>query len=293
MKPNLSPRDLADAVGVSQSSIKRWVDDGRLRASRTAGGHRRISRSEALRFVRQQRMALVRPEILGLPDMAAVTSSLPPIDEVHSMMFRFLREGAGAEAASLLLALYLAGHAPAEIMDGPVRQAMHEIGEIWYQDEAGIFYEHRATAIVIDALNQLRHYAEPDQPEALVAMGASPSGDPYFVPTQMASTVLAISGMQTINLGPNTPIASLRDAARRHRPVLIWVSVTNADDCDTLGNELNALADEVAGWSGIMVVGGQGVRKLSLRSRDDLHIASTMAELSALSRGLRRAATAN
>lgn len=291
MKPNLSPRDLADAVGVSQSSIKRWVDDGRLRASRTAGGHRRISRTEALRFVRQQRMALVRPEILGLPDMAGVTSSLPPLPEVHRMLFRFLKEGAAAEASSLLLALYLAGHAPAEIMDGPVREAMHAIGEIWHDQSDGIFFEHRATTIIIDALNQLRHYAEPDGGGPLLAMGASPSGDPYFVPTLMAATVLAIAGIETTNLGPDTPVPSLREAVARHRPMLTWLSVTNAVEPGRLSVEIDQLAQEVAAWRGIVVVGGQGVSRLSLQSRDDLHLASTMAELGALAHGLLHAGT--
>jgi len=37
----LSPRELAEALGVSESSLKRWVDAGKIAASRTEGGHRR------------------------------------------------------------------------------------------------------------------------------------------------------------------------------------------------------------------------------------------------------------
>ena len=33
MKPVLSPRELAEAIGVSESSIKRWIDDGVIQAS--------------------------------------------------------------------------------------------------------------------------------------------------------------------------------------------------------------------------------------------------------------------
>lgn len=53
MKPLLSPRELAQAIGVSESSIKRWIDDGLIGATKTAGGHRRIAGSEAIRFVRE------------------------------------------------------------------------------------------------------------------------------------------------------------------------------------------------------------------------------------------------
>ena len=48
----LASGPLVDALGVSESSVKRWVDGGDLVAQRTAGGHRRIARGEALRFAR-------------------------------------------------------------------------------------------------------------------------------------------------------------------------------------------------------------------------------------------------
>ena len=50
MESLLSPREVAVALGVSESSVKRWVDLGELAALRTAGGHRRITRAEAVRF---------------------------------------------------------------------------------------------------------------------------------------------------------------------------------------------------------------------------------------------------
>src|SRR5690242_3719305 len=61
---HLSPRDLADALGVSESSLKRWVDAGKLAAFRTEGGHRRIAVSEALRFIRETGAPVARPELL-------------------------------------------------------------------------------------------------------------------------------------------------------------------------------------------------------------------------------------
>src|SRR4051794_17870331 len=65
-KTLLTPKELADAIGASESSLRRWVDGGRLRISRTAGGHRRIPVEEAVRFIRETGATLVRPEMLGL-----------------------------------------------------------------------------------------------------------------------------------------------------------------------------------------------------------------------------------
>ena len=52
MQSALSPKELAHALGVSESSIKRWIDDGRLDCTRTPGGHRRVTIQNALKFIR-------------------------------------------------------------------------------------------------------------------------------------------------------------------------------------------------------------------------------------------------
>ena len=74
----LSPKDLADAIGVSESSLKRWTDAGRIRASRTDGGHRRIALEDAVRFIREAGVPVVRPELLGMPEMAAAQQDNAP-----------------------------------------------------------------------------------------------------------------------------------------------------------------------------------------------------------------------
>ena len=67
----LSTRELADALGVSESSLKRWVDSGRISALRTEGGHRRIPLAEAMRFIRDTAAPIARPELLDLPEARA------------------------------------------------------------------------------------------------------------------------------------------------------------------------------------------------------------------------------
>jgi len=47
MEPTFSTLEVAQRLGVSVQTVQRWVDDGKLRAWKTLGGHRRIDASDA------------------------------------------------------------------------------------------------------------------------------------------------------------------------------------------------------------------------------------------------------
>ena len=63
--PLLKTRQVAEALHVSGSTIKRWVDSGAMAASRTVGKHRLILLSEALSFARRQGLPVTGLEALS------------------------------------------------------------------------------------------------------------------------------------------------------------------------------------------------------------------------------------
>jgi len=71
----LSLGQAAAALGVSTTTARRWADDGRLGATRTAGGHRRFPASEVRRLLAERgRPAVAAADAPrgGLPGLAAV-----------------------------------------------------------------------------------------------------------------------------------------------------------------------------------------------------------------------------
>lgn len=225
----LSPRELADALGVSESSLKRWVDAGKINAARTEGGHRRITLPEAVRFIRETGAPLARPELLDMPEVAAIQQR-PDTARGAEGFRQYLIEGDAAGARGWLLSRYLSGSSVAELSDGPVREAMHRIGDRWQRNPEGVFIEHRATDVCLQALAHLRSMFEPPA-RAPLALGGTPEGDPYIVPTFMAAMVLASVGMRAVNLGPDTPVSALEHAYAHHvaagsQPALVWVSAS-------------------------------------------------------------------
>ena len=280
----LTTRELAEAIGVSESSIKRWADEGTIVASRTAGGHRRIALREAVRFIREARYPVVRPELLGLLEVATLAGRPPGTDEA-AQYFVFLRDGRSAEAHGLLQALYLRGTGVPAIVDLVVAEAMHRIGELWRDAPDGIWLEHRATDLCAQALGLLRGLLpEPSGPRVI---GGGAAGDPYLLAPLAATIALAAEGFEAANLGPNLPLSSLERAVREVRPALAFVSVSAPRDVAAFGEEVAALARTVAPLGTSVVVGGRALESAAFPAEPNLHAGRTIGELVAFARGLR------
>jgi excisionase family DNA binding protein len=253
----LSTRDLATALGVSESSVRRWVDEQVIRGSKTAGGHRRIPVAEAFRFIRQRKMSLADPSLLGLPDLA----EMPDLDGDDRMpeIERALMAGDHEKVVGSILWLHLNGKPAHWIFDHPLRSAMTFIGELWLNSEQGIMLEHRATDICVRAVTRLRDMLPPPDRDAPAAVGGAPAGDPYFLPTAMAATSLAEIGYASINLGGETPSNVLLSAVDQHQAKLAWMSFTSPIDQPRFLDELARLAAELNERGCRFVVGGRQV----------------------------------
>ncbi|MDQ3335411.1 MAG: excisionase family DNA-binding protein [Myxococcota bacterium] len=275
----ISPRYLSEALGVSESSLKRWVDSGKISAVRTEGGHRRIELAEALRFIRETGTPVVKPELLDMPEIASAR-------EHGDRLYDHLIAGDALAVRGWLFARYLEGETVAQIADGPVRSAMHALGDLWRHDAQGVFVEHRATAVVLQAVAQLRSMLSETPASAPLALGCAPAGDPYLLPSQLAGMVVEEAGMRAVNLGPDTPVAALEHAVAQHRPKLVWLSITT-----TLAP---ARARAIVRWLGALpasitaVIGGQESATLgSLPTR--VKRVTSMDELAEIARDLTRA----
>jgi excisionase family DNA binding protein len=251
MVTHLSTRELADALGVSESSIKRWVDAGELAAVRTAGGHRRIARSEAIRFSRANSLLPKKPELLSIFQMRIEDSALDGPRRVAAF-HRALLDDDRARAFGLLMSAYLAGESIASLCDGPIRLALEQLGELWKHDERGILSEHRATDMCLHAVAALRAALPPAADAAPVALGSAGSADPYLLPSLMCAAVLAEAGFRDVNLGPLTPVATKLAAVERYRPLLVWHTASVGDD------DVRELAQAITPPVRL-VVGGRGL----------------------------------
>ena len=275
----LSPREVADALGLSESTLKRCANRGELHAVRTTGGHRRIHRDEALRFARRRGLPVLQPEVLGLRIMAcapadggegdgnpeseagaAGASGAPLPGSLARDLHALILEDAFGEARALLLDAFVGGTSVAALCDGPIRECLQLIGDLWIeQKHMGICVEHAATDLMTQALNRMRTAMQthPAGVEAPLALGASPPGDPYSLPSLMVATVMVDCGFRDLNLGVNTPLETLAEAAARFRPKLVWLASSGLGEHPS-AEEVHELARAVEASGARLVVGGRG-----------------------------------
>jgi excisionase family DNA binding protein len=288
----LSPRQLAQAVGVSESSLRRWADDGRMAMVRTAGGHRRIPLSEAVQLIRRLKLSVSRPELLGLEGPLATQPKHPgpgvaaDVGGAADLMYEHLLHGRGAEARGLVLRLYLEGWPLHDLFDGLLAVAMTRLGELWRHSPRGIAIEHRATDICNQIVNQLRTLIPSPRPDAPLALGGAPDGDPYTLPSQMVSATLADAGFFDLNLGANTPLEAMLAAIAHDQPRVVWLSASASLGRNRWQKWLGELAAAVRGWQGAVLVGGRQQPEITGPWPGEVIHLPNMTELAAFARGM-------
>ena len=252
-----SPAEVSRALGVSTSTIKRWVDQGVLPAHKSVGGHRKLLRADVLRFVREgtfPRLDLTRLELsasAGGADTATLCQCL----------FDSLRRGDIALTRSTIHGAYAAGLPLETLGDEVIAPAMSRLGHDWEEGRIDVMHEHRGTLLCNAVLHELRPAlegnAENDRP---VAIGGSPEGDHSLLASLLIQLMLLDAGWDSINLGPNTPLASFRVAMRELNPRLVWLSASYLADTQKFLRDYHEFYDEAVDAGIAVAAGGQALQ---------------------------------
>lgn len=251
-----SPRKVAKAIGVSESSLKRWCDAGFLAATKTAGGHRRISRSEVIAFVQRKQMEIAQPELIGLPalDDIRIQSLTDASHQLHEALLGFDEH----RCHRLLTYLYIQGHEMASIFDQVVAPAFVTIGDEWKRGDIEVFQERRACQTCLAALHELRAILPAPLPNASTALGGSLEQDQYMLPTAAVEMTLTSLGWNAESMGTNLPVDTLQKAAELHRPHLLWISVSYLGDPAETAKSINRLASSIPEET-TLIMGGNAI----------------------------------
>jgi len=255
-----SPRQVARAIGVSESSLKRWVDRGWIAATKTAGGHRRLAVASVVEYLRATQRPVLIPELLGLPPLASPNHPVPSraLDEVADVFAQALLAGDEESCRRLMLELHLGGKRISAICDELIAAAFRKIGERWQCGDAQVYQERRACDISLRVLAELRNLIPAGKPSEPLAIGGTIEDDPYMLPTAMVEIVLRQSGWRAQSLGSRLPAATLLAAAQELRPQILWLSISHLEDIPRFIAEYRELYHQI-GSQVAVVVGGRAL----------------------------------
>ena len=261
---NLTTKDVARLLRISEATVKRWDDDGLLRAEKTVGGHRRFS-IQAIASLRKERG-------MGADDFTSPQKKVRKKSRAKPLLSsadftELLLRGDEDEASAALIDAYLNNHRLASLFDTTITHSMHKVGDLWFQGTITVADEHLTTRILLSALQKLRGIVVPDEPTGLTAICCGIEGDLHELPIHLAEIILEASGWEVTNLGPNTPLFALRDMVVQKRPQLICISARAITDLDRTAIEYVQLRKIAEKLGVVIVLGGEGFRDTTLRAR--------------------------
>lgn len=280
----LTPRQAAMATGVSESSIRRWCDQGRLVGERTAGGHRRIRIGSLISFAKQNGIQL---------NLATATQARswggrqakPSI--LADRVYQSLTQGDRAALHGLVVDLIGSGRSVARVCDELLAPSLCRIGHGWERRELDIYQEHRATQIVLELLASVKELISVPSELAPVALCGALDRDVYAAAPTMAALVLQEAGWKSIGLGPDTPARSFCQAIEDVRPGVVVISVSYVNDPAAYVEAYNMVRSCTEVHSTAVALGGRGLTQDMRRGLVADFFGDTMTHLASFAAGLR------
>lgn len=278
--PSLTPRQAAELLGVSESTVRRWCDRALVAAGRTTGRHRRIDQAELLAFAREAGLWTGGETVASSAGRGGRTA---PLEELAARLEAALVAGDDAGVRALV-AEGLGRGDPEALFDDVVAPAMRHLGDRWGSGELAVYEEHRASQLLLAALAHGATVLPRPAVGAPVAVCAALSGDPYAIAPAMAALVVQAERWRPVLLGPDTPTVEVIRAARAVAASMVVVSVGCVAEAAATAAELRALAEGARELGASLVVGGRGLDPTLRRGLAADRVGETMAELRAFAR---------
>ncbi|MBY0587428.1 excisionase family DNA-binding protein [bacterium] len=278
----LSTAEASKALGVSVSTVKRWVDDGILPAHKTAGGHRKLLLSDVVRLGRAGRLPnldVSRLEVLGGLDVPKEQ------EDLKTLACKALDNADGNALRSVVMGAYQTGLAINCLFDDIILPAIQRL-VVPGSPERSFRYQ-QALQECKGSLYELKSVLElrATQQCPLAVGGAGPSDhDP--LQSLLIQLVLLDAGWDPVNLGPNTPLESFGAALAELRPRLLWFSFSKPLVDDSAIDSFNRVSREAMSRGVCVVLHGPGLSEQQRRLMSYTTYADRMEHVAALAQAM-------
>jgi len=243
----LTSAEAARYLGVGATSVKRWADAGLLPCEKTAGSHRRFSRSVLDQFRRAQGIATAgnAEPAIDVSDPGAWVEHLldPGATETTT-------EGLVWGARSKLGSFWRVAEVLGTVLD--------QLGTCWVEGKLTVVDEHVATEHLVRAIQRVgeRLPVEHDAPRILLATA---EGEDHTGGLALAELCARELGWQTVWVGARAPASELARAVDRFKVSVVALSAGSwCNRADPLELEVRTLGEICRARNVPLVLGGRG-----------------------------------
>lgn len=247
-----SSKQVADIIGVNESTVKRWADSGSLKCFRTPGGHRKFRKSDIREFTSKFSFTF-KDNTLGTHNRK------PEYDfaRLKNTMLKKLLSDNDNDLYEYMNALLESGLPMLDLYDNVTAPAMSDIGEQWECKRIGIEDEHLASAKLTKAVIRLDSKYARAEKNGLHAICTTLENEHHEIPLLLVSGILRHYGWNVVFFGTNMPQKSILKSVKTIKPDLICIPMTVADDKNALKKMLSEIHSAANNSGSVLAVGGK------------------------------------
>lgn len=262
-KTVLSTADVARLFNVTETTVKRWADEGTLKCQKTPGGHRKFLMKHVVEFSNSQSFEPIGTLTLPEGDELAPAIELAVLmRDFKTLTNIFIQKALSPDRTDLFKFFsYLYQHHVQlwEMFDFVLGPGMQTIGERWEKGEIGINHEHRASYETLEALSQLQTQVSTQHPVDRSVICACIEDELHEIGLRCASYIFEEAGWRVHYLGARTPVDSLIAAMKEQKPDAVCISVTNLEHNGALRSSLARVTEAGQKKHIQIILGGRGV----------------------------------
>jgi methanogenic corrinoid protein MtbC1 len=225
----ISPKNYALRVGVSESTVKRWCDQGMIECRFTFGGHRRIS------------IVVDNEQFVGSNDLRLqanfskrlFTRKTTSLGKAKSQLMQSMIDGNTFDCFLMTRSALRRQRNASEFFDNVLCPIMRELGRLWETGEIDVFQERQACSTMKLALAAIATPEPTNLSSQPLAIGATLEGNHYELGALSVHHTLQNFGWTSRYLGANLPLVSWLKACEHFLPKLAWISFSHSEHSES------------------------------------------------------------
>jgi len=262
MEHIFSSKQVAEFLGVNESSVKRWADSGMLGCYKTPGGHRKFKKNDIMLFSIKYSYELKRN---AFSDQYSDTLQEQAFDfgKINTVLLKKLFTYSDEEILDYIYSLHIKGLSITELYDSVIGNTMKVIGEMWKKKKITIEQEHILTSKITKALIKLHGRLEQKLKNGLTAFCGCLEKEFHELPLLTVNNALQYNGWNTIYAGVNLPVKSFISGIEAYKPDMVCLSSTIIEDKARFKKDVKKIYDASKAVGASFIIGGSAAGKFA------------------------------